>query len=1755
MYEPADPLLVAYVNCSWLDVSGGSPALMPADLIAAGLEEPEPELAEMPPESVEPAAPEASADNAFAMLLAELKELAEAAEAGSEAENIQHGGGAARMETDEDHAQAPPVVNQSPLSLTLHQHEAAEDTSEAAPLHETVDEQPAILDLCIERSNDVGRSGKNVPLGVPCRRHRGNPRTDLPPMAEVSAPPAAVDLRPVPVIDLCDSDDEPTSPAPPENSADHVDAMPPSVSANAANQLIQGICGPPRSPASLATSKRSVEDDGCEGSAKRPCRASVIVWAPPRTAPTHEISVQDLQVIDVPDDDDVVPVIEAPRRAPVSVVRRGRPAHTRRQSNVVDLPVSQDGGSLEQQFSALPHEQQLKIDYQAVREYASTSAFGQLVTQNIREYAVRHNFPAIIDKPQALLANAGRVNEFLQQLIEPELAGAADDDILDVEISHDDLPKPIHVHGRRGNFVGENGIQRAQQIINTLFRMSQSAAPGAVLRDGLFTVRTTTIDSGRGSGRHGAPRRATDGVNDRVKVSPPELLNYPNACGYQSLLLGRLFAEMPEGIDKANSDRRNKWRALTMCIGEGTQQEREKRVLRQTSWAQELEVFAQRVGVSPAAFQHPMTFESLAWLCRQDYLKDFRVLVVKRPDGMTSATGLEEQHLFLNVLFDNGNMTSQKHIFLEFISASDGNPDHPDGHYNMIRNLPSFFGFNGGRFCSYCCKFFKSSATFTTHVQECRGYCDACCYMAGRACGAEKTVQCPGCRLSCYNQACLARHQRSKCCDIKRYCETCMIIYDYDKKRQHRCDWFFCRECEEEYQVSPHHCHIRPLKVDHIKKQGGAFAIRVYFDIETYEVQVATRSKTMHDGSVREEPVYELRPTLVSYVVACDNCEGVDGRAVTHECLSCSKTAVTTYYGDDCIKRFLDDVMQTLARKAEEKKGRVFVFAHNFKGFDSQFIMQEIDKDKYLDVKPIFVGRKILKMDISNVRFMDSYALMPQALASLPKSFGFADELRSDGRAMEKDFFPYRMPRPPASDADKELPFPSREMFGEDFMTPQRALKFAEYYEANKHRTDFKYRSTLQSYCEQDCWILAKAVNKFRLRYEAAASYDPTQTMFTLAGCALQTYRACCMDDVRIGVPPQKGYFHHRLQSKIGEAWLNVTERRQRAAVPGFTIQREQRVGNFFVDGAVRDHTQKIVTVYEFDGCYWHGCDVCGRAQAPDADARRARTTEKLDYLQKRGIDVITMRECEAEGDAEVAEEHRRITALYQILDPPGKKVIERSALYGGRVECFAAHVRLTEEQLSRGCEIRYVDFVSLYPTVLKQCDFPLGHPDVLTDLTTYVKGQFFGLVHCKVLAPRALRIPVLPYRTSDKKLLFGLCRTCCETYENKAGGVCAHTEDERAFEGMWPTVEVDKAIDKGYVVVRANAGLAYRCHDNNMFRTYVDMFMKIKVEASGYDRDDMTDQEKQEFCDSYFDAEGILINPCDIEKNPGLRTIAKLLLNSLWGKLSQRRNRPKTIVARTMAELTQVISDPLFKVMGVRVKDNQSAYITYKYAEEDDSPCGNTSTPVASFVTSHARLRLYELMEKVKPERILYVDTDSMVYVFDPDDGEDVVQPMMGPHLGQLTNEVPTGSKCIEGIFAGAKSYHLVYQDANMQTTTLTKMKGVSQCLATKDTVSGASMAAVVGPLVCRRNAPHVSEVVQGCLRIKDIYDHVMQSMTTTKLFRNTNYKRVVLIGGTESVPHGFNPSYMSNPHSPVNVRSFIQDDEVLRRAGLHNV
>ena len=71
---------------------------------------------------------------------------------------------------------------------------------------------------------------------------------------------------------------------------------------------------------------------------------------------------------------------------------------------------------------------------------------------------------------------------------------------------------------------------------------------------------------------------------------------------------------------------------------------------------------------------------------------------------------------------------------------------------------------------------------------------------------------------------------------------------------------------------------------------------------------------------------------------------------------------------------------------------------------------------------------------------------------------------------------------------------------------------------------------------------------------------------------------------------------------------------------------------------------------------------------------------------------------------------------------------------------------------------------------------------------------------------------------------------------------------------------------------------------DTGLFTGFINSFLKLKTEASGWPSDAKSEEEKDKFLQDYLEREGIQLERSKMEKNPAARQLAKLMLNSFWG-------------------------------------------------------------------------------------------------------------------------------------------------------------------------------------------------------------------------------------------------------------------------------
>jgi len=280
----------------------------------------------------------------------------------------------------------------------------------------------------------------------------------------------------------------------------------------------------------------------------------------------------------------------------------------------------------------------------------------------------------------------------------------------------------------------------------------------------------------------------------------------------------------------------------------------------------------------------------------------------------------------------------------------------------------------------------------------------------------------------------------------------------------------------------------------------------------------------------------------------------------------------------------------------------------------------------------------------------------------------------------------------------------------------------------------------------------------------------------------------------------------------------------------------------------------------------------------------------------------------------------------------------------------------------------------------------------------------------------------------------------------------CTHdTVRERALVGTWVMDEVRLAVSKGYCVVEVFEVYEYvvtqydrQSGEGGLFVEYINSFLKLKAEASGYPMWVSSPEDEDRFINAFYTSEGILLDKNEIRLNAARRALAKLFLNSFWGKLTERNNRTRSKMITDPQELYRFLVMPGIEVVNLMIASDQVCWASWRYAEEEKIPSlRHTNEVIGSYVTTGARIHLYKYLDKLQ-ERALYCDTDSVLYIQDDD------KPILiecGDNLGDMTNELKPNEFIDEFVSGGPKNYayRICNRDASKESKTVCKVRGIT--------------------------------------------------------------------------------------------------------------
>ena len=939
-------------------------------------------------------------------------------------------------------------------------------------------------------------------------------------------------------------------------------------------------------------------------------------------------------------------------------------------------------------------------------------------------------------------------------------------------------------------------------------------------------------------------------------------------------------------------------------------------------------------------------------------------------------------------------------------------------HFDLVIKPNVIFG--SKFYCDICNQGFNNKK-YHKCLQNCR--------LCRGDCGNENNPHhCCCCNITYKNEVCFKNHEST--CLKKWNCPKCKCCYFERREKSklnrlvetygtcemknfmsesirdfHKCGYNFCEKCGKYDDLKNHDCYIN---FQTPKKHCENF---IFYDFES-KIDKTTGLHT---------PIYA-------------NAQYQDGTSFEFH-----------NDGEDCSREFFSWLLQ--------KKHTDFTcVAHNFKAYDSYFLLKHL-LETNIKPKVIFAGSKTMYLEIhrgfgKRMRFIDSYNFLPTALSKLPSMFGLEGS---------KGYFPYTF----FQGMFYKGPMPEKYHYNYEKLDLKDRAKFDNWYNKQKN---FDYFAELKKYCYLDVKILREACMKFREimlditktdrefedengnKYFKTVSVDPFSYV-TIASTAFAVQRGCFQKNDQILNPQlSKNAFSKKATTYLDfYAWKNKIEVQHALNGSEKYIRVPDKTGKirkFTVDGFIKETN----TIIEFLGSYWHGDPRCynynylNKRNNIKMGVLHKRTMDRLALLKNNGFKVIQMWEKDYDEKILKTKEFKEFLATYE------RKIFRdmnpRDAFCGGRTETFQ-----TYREAKKGEKIRYVDFTSLYPYVNANCEYPVGKPKIITNncMEFFKTRKVFGIVGCQVLPPNDLKVPILPFKSG--KLTFSLCSHCSK---NNSQTFCSCSIKERTMTGAWTSLELYKAVELGYKILSINEIHHFENTTTGIFRPYIKTFLKLKQEASGFPPGC---KNKQKYIDDYYKKEGIKLDFEKIAYNPGLRTVAKLLLNSLWGKYGQKEYYDQNKIVRNNDDLWKLFDAHQKTVIVKQVIElnDETLEVLYEEIKSQNEKSNLANVYVAAITTSHARLKLYnECLSKIKFENLLYCDTDSCIFV---ENSEQKKLPL-GPYLGELTDELDEGFWIEEFVSTGPKSYG--YRATNgKEAKTVMKVKGFTLNYDTREKIN----------------------------------------------------------------------------------------------------
>jgi len=353
-------------------------------------------------------------------------------------------------------------------------------------------------------------------------------------------------------------------------------------------------------------------------------------------------------------------------------------------------------------------------------------------------------------------------------------------------------------------------------------------------------------------------------------------------------------------------------------------------------------------------------------------------------------------------------------------------------------------------------------------------------------------------------------------------------------------------------------------------------------------------------------------------------------------------------------------------------------------------------------------------------------------------------------------------------------------------------------------------------------------------------------------------------------------------------------------------------------------------------------------------------------------------------------------------------------------------------------------DVNSLYPFVMKTYDMPIGNPTYFEGNILKYEPNAFGFFNCKIEAPNNLEHPIIQTHLKTKNGI----RTVAPL---------------GTWSGMLFSEELKNAIKFGY---KFNIIDGYLFKKQNIFKDYINILYKMRL---------------------------------DYPKSDPMNYIAKLLLNSLYGRFGMNNNfminevyHENDIIKNKILEKTNNIQN-IIELGEYNIIQSQNDNLDNRL--DNGSITHNINIAIASAITAYARIHMSQF--KNNPNyKLYYSDTDS-IYINKPLDNSLISNKTLGAMKLESINT--------KAIFIAPKVYGLENENGEI----LIKAKGLTKEILNKLTLKDLESLLIKNSFKKYNQNKWFKNIAEGNIIIKDI----LFTLQITDNKRQLIYKNNILI------------------------------------------